>query len=139
MSVSAKTFPAQVTHVAVEIEKLHPPLGGRVGAAWVRVEDDVRRPPYGSLNLERRAAITLTAPNQTLATMTAANPEAALQTHSSGSPEKLHAPSQRQDRYRHHDYYGVDDFLGEEHLLARDAVREWVKAEVSPHHRALRR
>ncbi len=38
----------------------------------------------------------------------------------------------REDRYQHHDYYGVDDLLSSEHLLARDAVREWVKSEVSP-------
>jgi glutaryl-CoA dehydrogenase len=38
----------------------------------------------------------------------------------------------REDRFQHHDYYGVDEFLTEEHLLARDAVRTWVKQEVSP-------
>ncbi|MEE9440211.1 MAG: acyl-CoA dehydrogenase family protein [Saprospiraceae bacterium] len=36
------------------------------------------------------------------------------------------------DRYEHHDYYNVDDLFTEEHLLARDAVREWVKKEVTP-------
>ncbi len=40
--------------------------------------------------------------------------------------------SQREDRYQHHDYYGIDELLSEEHLLARDAVRDWVKSEVSP-------
>ncbi len=40
--------------------------------------------------------------------------------------------SQREDRYQHHDYYGVDELLTSEHKIARDAVREWVKAEVSP-------
>ena len=40
--------------------------------------------------------------------------------------------SQREDRYQHHDYYGVDDLLEEEHLLAREAVQAWVKQEVSP-------
>jgi glutaryl-CoA dehydrogenase len=40
--------------------------------------------------------------------------------------------SQREDRYQHHDYYNIDDLLSEEHLLARDAVRAWVKQEVSP-------
>ena len=40
--------------------------------------------------------------------------------------------STREDRYQHHDYYGVDDLLSSEHLLARDAVRSWVKSEVSP-------
>ncbi len=36
------------------------------------------------------------------------------------------------DKYNHHDYYGIDDLLTEDHLLARDAVRDWVKQEVSP-------
>lgn len=36
------------------------------------------------------------------------------------------------DRYQHHDYYIIDELLTEEHLLARDAVRAWVKQEVSP-------
>lgn len=36
------------------------------------------------------------------------------------------------DHYEHHDYYGVDELLSEDHLLARDAVRDWVKQEVSP-------
>ncbi len=36
------------------------------------------------------------------------------------------------DQYKHHDYYGVDELLSEEHLLARDAVRDWVKSEVTP-------
>nr|MBP6810688.1 acyl-CoA dehydrogenase family protein [Saprospiraceae bacterium] len=40
--------------------------------------------------------------------------------------------SVREDRFQHHDYYGVDDLLTSEHLLARDAVRQWVKSEVSP-------
>lgn len=36
------------------------------------------------------------------------------------------------DRYEGHDYYQIDELLSEEHLLARQAVREWVKQEVSP-------
>lgn len=40
--------------------------------------------------------------------------------------------SAREDRYQHHDYYGMDELLSEEHLLAREAVRTWVKQEVSP-------
>jgi len=36
------------------------------------------------------------------------------------------------DKYEHHDYYEVDGLLTEDHLLARDAVRDWVKKEVSP-------
>ncbi len=38
----------------------------------------------------------------------------------------------RTDQYEGHDYYGVDALLSEDHLLARDAVRAWVKQEVSP-------
>ena len=38
----------------------------------------------------------------------------------------------REDRFQHHDYYAVDDLLNDEHLLAREAVRTWVKQEVSP-------
>lgn len=40
--------------------------------------------------------------------------------------------SSKTDLYSHHDYYGVDDLLSPEHLMARDAVQQWVKAEVSP-------
>jgi len=36
------------------------------------------------------------------------------------------------DKYEHHDYYGVDALLSEDHLLAREAVRAWVKQSVSP-------
>jgi glutaryl-CoA dehydrogenase len=46
----------------------------------------------------------------------------------SGSATK----SAKEDRYQHHDYYAIDELLSEEHLLARDAVRDWVKAEVTP-------
>lgn len=38
----------------------------------------------------------------------------------------------REDRFQGHDYYQVDELLEEDHLLARDAVRDWVKQEVSP-------
>ena len=38
----------------------------------------------------------------------------------------------REDRFQYHDYYLVEDLLNDEHRLARAAVREWVKAEVSP-------
>jgi glutaryl-CoA dehydrogenase len=44
----------------------------------------------------------------------------------------MNQKSQREDRYKHHDYYGIDELLSEEHLLARDAVQTWVKKEVSP-------
>lgn len=37
-----------------------------------------------------------------------------------------------QDRFEGHDYYMVDELLTEDHILARDSVREWVKSEVSP-------
>lgn len=40
--------------------------------------------------------------------------------------------SAKSDVYEHHDYYGIDELLSEDHLLARQAVREWVKQEVSP-------
>lgn len=40
--------------------------------------------------------------------------------------------SSREDRYQHHDYYLMDELLTQDHLLARDAVRSWVKQEVSP-------
>jgi len=36
------------------------------------------------------------------------------------------------DQFQGHDYYNVDELYTEEHLIARDAVREWVKTEVSP-------
>lgn len=38
----------------------------------------------------------------------------------------------REDRFQGHDYYQIDELLSEDHLMARDAVREWVKQEVSP-------
>ena len=38
----------------------------------------------------------------------------------------------KEDRYQYHDYYAIDELLSDEHLLARDAVRAWVKQEVSP-------
>ena len=45
-----------------------------------------------------------------------------------------HSPSSssKVDKYQFHDYYNVDELLSEDHLLARDAVREWVKKEVTP-------
>ncbi len=38
----------------------------------------------------------------------------------------------KEDRYQHHDYYQIDELLSEDHLLARQVVRDWVKQEVSP-------
>ncbi|NBB89050.1 MAG: acyl-CoA dehydrogenase [Bacteroidetes bacterium] len=40
--------------------------------------------------------------------------------------------SQTTDKFQHHDYFQIDDLLKEDHLLARQSVRDWVKAEVSP-------
>jgi len=40
--------------------------------------------------------------------------------------------SAKQDRFQGHDYYNIDDLLETEHLLVRDATRDWVKKEVSP-------
>lgn len=37
-----------------------------------------------------------------------------------------------QDLFQAPDYYQLDELLTEEHLLVRDAVRDWVKREVSP-------
>ncbi|HHG84380.1 MAG TPA: acyl-CoA dehydrogenase [Bacteroidetes bacterium] len=36
------------------------------------------------------------------------------------------------DRFVSHDYYNIDELLEDDHLLARQAVRDWVKAEVTP-------
>jgi len=49
--------------------------------------------------------------------------------------EELEASIKRvskQDRYQHHDYYLMDELLADEQKMARDAVRAWVKQEVSP-------
>ena len=40
--------------------------------------------------------------------------------------------SVKTDRFQPHDYYNMDELLNDDHKLARDAVREWVKQEVSP-------
>lgn len=40
--------------------------------------------------------------------------------------------SARQDRFQGHDYYNIDALLSDEHITARDAVRDWVKQEVTP-------
>ena len=37
-----------------------------------------------------------------------------------------------QDLYTAPDYYLLDELLSDEHILIRDAAREWVKREVSP-------
>ena len=36
------------------------------------------------------------------------------------------------DKFQYHDHYNVDELLSEDHLLARTAVRDWVKKEVTP-------
>ena len=36
------------------------------------------------------------------------------------------------DLFEAPDYYNLDELLTEEHLLVRDAAREWVKRDVSP-------
>ncbi len=38
----------------------------------------------------------------------------------------------KQDRYQHHDYYLMSELLSDEHRMAQEAVRDWVKQEVSP-------
>lgn len=38
----------------------------------------------------------------------------------------------RVDKFQYHDHYNIDDLLSEDHLLARAAVRDWVKKEVTP-------
>lgn len=38
----------------------------------------------------------------------------------------------RPDLFEAPDYYNIDDLLTEEHLLVRDAARQWVKRDVSP-------
>ncbi len=38
----------------------------------------------------------------------------------------------KEDRFQSHDHYNVDALLEQDHLLARDAVRTWVKQSVSP-------
>jgi glutaryl-CoA dehydrogenase len=38
----------------------------------------------------------------------------------------------KEDRFQSHDYYNIDELLDDDHLIARQAVRDWVKAEVSP-------
>ena len=42
------------------------------------------------------------------------------------------ATSVKTDRFQAHDYYNMDELLNDDHKLARDAVRDWVKQEVSP-------
>jgi len=36
------------------------------------------------------------------------------------------------DLYQAHDHYLVDELLSDDHIMARDAIRDWVKQEVTP-------
>ncbi len=40
--------------------------------------------------------------------------------------------SVKTDRFQFHDHYLIEDLLSDDHRMAREAVREWVKQEVSP-------
>ena len=40
--------------------------------------------------------------------------------------------SVKTDKFQYHDHYNIDELLSEDHLLARSAVRDWVKKEVTP-------
>ena len=46
--------------------------------------------------------------------------------------EQMNQKSSKSDLFEGHDYFQLDELLEEDHLLARSAVREWVKQEVSP-------
>mgnify|MGYP002738259062 CR=1 FL=1 len=37
------------------------------------------------------------------------------------------------NQFEYHDYFDLDDQLTEDVQIARDAVREWVQSEISPH------
>jgi len=52
--------------------------------------------------------------------------------HTNGAATAANETHAREDRYQHHDYYLLDELLESDHLLAREAVRAWVKQEVSP-------
>lgn len=55
-----------------------------------------------------------------------------MYTNNNGTGDHAIVKRAKEDRYQHHDYYNIDELLTEEHLLARDAVRTWVKQEVTP-------
>ncbi len=48
-----------------------------------------------------------------------------------GNSDAIHR-SVKTDRFQGHDYYNVDELLEPEHLLVREATRDWVKKEISP-------
>ncbi len=54
-----------------------------------------------------------------------------VQEKTAAAPQQAHK-SVKTDQYQGHDYYLVDDLLEDDHKMARDAVRDWVKSEVSP-------
>ena len=37
-----------------------------------------------------------------------------------------------QDKYQFHDYFNIDDLLGEEYKMIRQSVRDFVKQKISP-------
>jgi len=47
-----------------------------------------------------------------------------------GNPQVI--KKTKADPFQSHDYFNIDALLEEDHILARDAVRDWVKQEVSP-------
>lgn len=55
-----------------------------------------------------------------------------MQTGNQNGSVEAHERKNRQDLFQHHDYYLADELLDSDHLLAREAVRAWVKQEVSP-------
>ncbi len=46
--------------------------------------------------------------------------------------DQLKAQHQGKDQFRHPDFYDLDDLLNDEHKMIRDAVRAYVKRELSP-------
>lgn len=55
-----------------------------------------------------------------------------MQVEKNGTLQQTIERKTKDDRFEGHDYYNIDELLSEDHLLARDAVRTWVKQEVSP-------
>ncbi len=55
-----------------------------------------------------------------------------LYTKSRKMDQKGLSTANKVDKFQSHDHYNVDALLSEDHLLARTAVRDWVKKEVTP-------
>ncbi|MEM9918838.1 MAG: acyl-CoA dehydrogenase family protein [Bacteroidota bacterium] len=55
-----------------------------------------------------------------------------MQSNGTNNGTLVHEKRAREDRFKGHDYYNIDELLSDDHLLARDSVRSWVKQEVSP-------